>query len=231
MIVIGPYIAEGEAEGPIPSLVGSAYGRILELGPGSGSQITRFDKSKVEKIYGVEPVEALHNALRARVKEASLESAYEIVPCGIQDYDVLAKNGITEGSLDCIVSVQVRASWPLSTSAGVDVLNIVVVTVLCSVPNPEESVKVLWKLLKPGGKLIVFEHGRNNDAVTRIIQYMYDPVWSFLIGDCHLTRPIRNTLVNAGEWKGIELREDPEEDAETCCLPRVCGTLTKEGSA
>ena len=37
---------------------------ILELGPGIGNQIPRYDVDKIRKVYGVEPNIALHGSSR-----------------------------------------------------------------------------------------------------------------------------------------------------------------------
>ena len=46
------------------------------------------------------------------------------------------------------------------------------VQVLCSVPEPREMVKRLYGLLKPGGRMIVYEHVRAADQFSRLVQSM-----------------------------------------------------------
>ena len=121
---------------------------MLELGPGIGSQLPRYDKSKVTKVYGVEPCLHLHDALRKQVKESGLTDIYEILPCGIEDVMGLKKHGVTLSSIDTVLSVQV----------------------LCSVPDPDEMMRRLYALMKPGGKLIVYEHVKSMDSVSMMVQ-------------------------------------------------------------
>ncbi|MCJ1476582.1 hypothetical protein MMC13_005248 [Lambiella insularis] len=144
----GPQFTTNENESAVPSLVASAYGTVLELGPGSGNQLPRMDRSKITKIYGVEPVASLHPALRLSIKKNKLDDVYQIVPCGIEAEKDIKKYGVAPGSIDTILSVQV----------------------LCSVPYPEEDVRRLYKLLKPGGQLVIYEHVGNNDAITAFVQ-------------------------------------------------------------
>lgn len=49
-------------------------------------------------------------------------------------------------------------------------------------------------------------------------------VWPVLIGGCRLDRPIRETLLKAGNWQAVDIESDmkPHE-----LLPRVWGTLVK----
>ena len=121
---------------------------VLEIGPGSGNQLSRYDKSKVDRIYGVEPNVDLHAALRATVKECGLSDVYTIVPCGIEDVDMLGKYGVEREIIDTVLSVQV----------------------LCGVPRPKEVVRELYRLLKPGGQMIVYEHAESDDFISRLVQ-------------------------------------------------------------
>lgn len=135
-------------ENRVPKLVSQASGIVVEIGPGSGNQLSRYDASKVTKIYGIEPNAGLHEKLRARVKEAKLDDIYTIIPCGIENVSELEKYGISEESVDTLLTCQV----------------------LCSVPQPEETVHHMYRLLKHGGKLIAYEHIRSQDSVSRTVQ-------------------------------------------------------------
>ena len=145
---LGPSIAKADQETSVPSLVAEASGVVLELGPGIGSQLARYDKSKITKVYGVEPCSYLHEALRKQVKECGLDDIYEIVPCGIEDVTGLKKHGIRLGTFDSVLSVQV----------------------LCSVPDPNEIMRRIYALMKPSGQLIVYEHVKSTDSLTGMVQ-------------------------------------------------------------
>ncbi|MCJ1323108.1 hypothetical protein MMC15_008460 [Xylographa vitiligo] len=144
----GPGFTANENESAVPDLVASAYGVVVELGPGSGNQLPRMDASKIEKVYGVEPVTSLHAALRLSIKENKMDDIYHVVPGSIEDESALEKFGITPGTVDTIISIQV----------------------LCSVPHPQETLRRLYQLLKPGGQIIVYEHIQNMDMVSRQMQ-------------------------------------------------------------
>lgn len=121
---------------------------MVELGPGSGNQASRYDASKVTKIYGIEPNAGLHEKLRTRIKQAKLDDIYTIIPCGVENVSELEKYGISEESVDTVLTCQV----------------------LCSVPEPEETAHHLYRLLKRGGKLIAYEHIKSQDSVSRTVQ-------------------------------------------------------------
>lgn len=145
---LGPGSAESEEDSPVPALVHEAYGRVVELGPGTGQQLGRLDPAKITRIYGIEPNVALHPELRARITKAGLENVYIIVPCGIEDRTELKKYGIESGSIDTVLCIKV----------------------LCSVPEPERMTRDLYGLLKPGGQLLLSEHVRSKNVLSRLIQ-------------------------------------------------------------
>ncbi len=140
--------AEQERETVLPSLISQTYGTVLEVGPGSGSQLSRLDASKVTKVFGVEPTLDLHGELRASIKQAGLTDVYTIVPSGIDDTQQLRKYGIENDSIDTLLVIQV----------------------LCCVPQPEKTVRELYGLLKPGGQLIVYEHVKSEDMISKLMQ-------------------------------------------------------------
>jgi len=134
------------------------YGTVLEVGAGSGNWadvLARFSNvnsdagtdglrnrknphGAITKIYGVEPNPISAKALKERVKEVGLQDVYQVVPVGIEFVDdPSAWNGTIEpGSIDCIVGV----------------------LCMCSIPEPEKNMKMLYRLLKPGGHWFVYEH-------------------------------------------------------------------------
>jgi SAM-dependent methyltransferase len=136
-------------------------GVVLDIGPGAGYWVNLYaeterlkgspastsddGRSKITKIYGVEPNPGLHASLSKRVHEAGLEDVYEILPVGIQSLshatikDTHYKTRtIEKGSVDCIVSL----------------------LCLCSIPDPEANIIELYSYLKKGGRWYVFEHVR-----------------------------------------------------------------------
>lgn len=85
---------------------------MLDLGPGSGNQVHRFDASKIEHVYGVEPNTAFTDFFMKRLRATQLGSdgKYTLVPCGLEEADVLERFGVVEGMFDCVVSMQVMVS-------------------------------------------------------------------------------------------------------------------------
>jgi SAM-dependent methyltransferase len=135
----------------VPSLVRSAQGKILELGPGPGNQIHRYDPSLVNFIYAVDPNPHYGDNIAAKLKNVNLQDKYKLLACGIEDSEILRREGITEGSMDTVLSIQV----------------------LCSVGDVKSVMREVWKLLRPGGSFVFWEHERNKDTATAMAQSTY----------------------------------------------------------
>lgn len=131
--VYGPLIRTGCSQDVSP-LINQARGVVLDIGPGNGEWLALFDKTKVTKIYGVEPNADHHVALRQKIKEAGLADIYEIVPVGIQDVGPFLE--AEKGGVDSVVTIHC----------------------LCSIKQPREMIGTLYGYLAKGGSWIVFEH-------------------------------------------------------------------------
>ena len=222
-LVIAPQMTiEQRASSPVASLVAKASGVILDLGPGTGSQLPLLDASKITKVYGIELNTKLFPDLRRNIKKAGLEDVYTIVPCGVENVQILKEYGITENSVDSIIALRV----------------------LCSVPNPEQTLSSLYRMLKPGGQMIVYEHVKHRKIMPMLYQglpsskhqrsnyllkqYVLDllsTVWPTMIG-CELDRSTGQTLERVGKWSQIELKESGF-DSNILVFPHVYGRLVK----
>lgn len=86
--------------------------------------------------------------------------------------------------------------------------------------------KEMYKLLRAGGQMIVYEHVRSEDSVSRFVQKVYNVVWPFAMGNCHLDRRTGRYLLEAGSWLVVEL-EMPKEEDDWSLFPHVTGRLVK----
>ncbi|KAL8858901.1 MAG: hypothetical protein Q9178_004580 [Gyalolechia marmorata] len=203
-MIKAPKVAEKDVQKGVPALIASATGTVIEIGPGSGNQVSRYDRSKVTKIYGIEPTVSLHPKLRENIKKAGLSDIYTIVPCGIQDIKTLQQYGINQEAFDTVLSVQV----------------------FCSIPNPKEMAAALWRLLKPEGTMIVFEHVKSQDFVASKVQDLYNIVWPYAFQGCQLNRDTARTFREAGNWAKVDIQLSTPEDAWQA-IPHISGRLTK----
>lgn len=144
-------------------------GVVLEVGPGSGLWVDVFSarhgrgdqagddaqsssaRGKITRVYGVEPNASHHAALRRAVEAAGLQDVYEIVPVGIED--------LSSTSASASAAVGARKKWEGSIEPG-SVDCVVTILCLCSIPDPEQHIRELYELLRPGGRWYVYEHVR-----------------------------------------------------------------------
>ncbi|KAK4448244.1 S-adenosyl-L-methionine-dependent methyltransferase [Podospora aff. communis PSN243] len=195
-------------------------GTVLEIGAGSGLWVNLFtpdhctsqsttpvpgERTAITKVFGVEPNASVHGDLKRNIAAAKLENTYEIVPVGIED--ALASGRIPEGGVDCIVSV----------------------LCLCSIPDPDKNIALLYKCLKPGGRWYVFEHVRTFEEQGRFMRWyqaLVNIFWPRLIGGCYIDRDTTTSLQRAGPWTDIDLAQPPAEEWFHT-VPHIFGILTK----
>lgn len=88
---------------------------------------------------------------------------------------------------------------------------VVATLVFCSIPDPEKALQEVYRVLKPGGFFLLFEHVRKNTPITGKILDGLTPVWKHIAGGCHLNRDPERTLLSLGFkteskeviWKGL----------------------------
>ena len=63
--------------------------------------------------------------------------------------------------------------------------------VLCTVDDPEATLREVARVLRPGGRLLTFEHVRSDAPKTAKWQDRFERPWGWFAGGCH---PNRDTL-------------------------------------
>jgi ubiquinone/menaquinone biosynthesis C-methylase UbiE len=69
---------------------------------------------------------------------------------------------------------------------------------LCTIQEPAPALDEMRRVLRPGGRLLFVEHGLAPDQGVRKWQNWLTPAWRRLSGGCHLNRPIRTMIEDAG---------------------------------
>ena len=141
-------------------VVPQASGRVLEIGIGTGLNLAFYDRSRVERLVGVDPAEEMHALARRRSLRAGLP--VELVPVTAE------RLPLPSGSIDCVVCT----------------------FTLCSIPDVLAALREMRRVLKPGGEFLFCEHGLAPDAGVRAWQHRLTPIWKPLAGGCHLDRDI-----------------------------------------
>lgn len=145
-----------------------AQGRVLEIGMGSGINIPFYDPEKVEMVWGLEPSEGMRRKAKSNLINAPFDVQWIDLP-----------------------SEQI----PLDTNSADTIM---LTYTLCTIPNWQQALEEMRRVLKPQGKLIFCEHGEAPDEDVRRWQQRMNPLWKKLAGGCNLNRPIPSLLTESG---------------------------------
>ncbi|GLI75133.1 hypothetical protein PoHVEF18_003386 [Penicillium ochrochloron] len=209
----------------IPPLLKTASGIVLDIGPGTGSQMHLLRSPAITAIYGAEPCVGLHGDLHSKAVAEGLESKYHILKCGAASAELIpALEATGTGVVDA------------HKANGRGIFDtIICVRVLCSVPQMEKTIQELYALLKPGGRVLVTEHVVNpwrtakGSILARVAQGVYQLLgWSFFIGDCCMDRDTEGALRKAADGDGGWESVDIERSFGWSPLPYISGVLVKK---
>lgn len=212
-----------EMPGQTVALVGTAKGRVLDIGPGTGEVLHRFNPKQITELWGVEPATDMHPKLKKNAEKLGLGDNFHALACGAEP--------------DSLVPALAKAG--LLGKGGEGVFDdICLVRVICGVPQPQETIHGLYRALKPGGRFIVSEHVINpwpnsseGSPIGRVLQFFWHNIagWRWLMGGCEMERDTRQWLLDAakedGGWSSVDL----EYVNGWACVPFIVGTLTKKG--
>lgn len=172
--VVPPLISCACAAKPImkqrAKVVPRAYGNVLEIGCGSGTNFDFYAHNDVERLYALEPSRGMIK--RARKKAAGLGwgNRIEFLETGAEAVE------LDDDSIDTVV----------------------ITFVLCTIPDWEGALKEAARVLKPEGQVLFSEHGLSPDESVAKWQRRVEPVWKPLAGGCHLTRNTGQMLTRSG---------------------------------
>ncbi len=97
------------------------------------------------------------------------------------------------------VPVTVREGFAESLPAADASVDVVVSSlVLCSVAEPSAVLAEAIRVLKPGGRLLFYEHVRSTHRVLAAAEDLLTPLWSRLAGGCHPNRDTAASIAAAG---------------------------------
>jgi ubiquinone/menaquinone biosynthesis C-methylase UbiE len=150
------------------ALVPQAQGKVLEIGMGTGRNLPFYDRRKVTQLVGVDPALQMHSLARRRSAQADLD--VELVGLRAE------RLPLPDESFDTVVCTYT----------------------LCSIDHPVAALREVWRVLKPGGQFLFCEHGRAPDAGVARWQARIQPLWTPMMGGCHLDRDVPALLREAG---------------------------------
>ena len=149
-------------------IVPLAEGRVLEIGIGSGLNLSFYDPQRVEVVVGVDPSADMQRLARDRAARCQIPVEMIALELG-----------------------QIQAE-----DASFD--DIVCTFTLCTIPDAVAALGEMRRVLKPGGRLLFCEHGLAPDLPVARWQKRLTPLWKPLAGGCHLDRDIPALITAGG---------------------------------
>jgi ubiquinone/menaquinone biosynthesis C-methylase UbiE len=144
-------------------------GEVLEVGAGTGASLPHYPRG-VSRLILTEPDRHMRTRLEAMVRSGNHR------PTTILDTS-LPGLPLEDGSCDAAVSL----------------------LVLCSVPDLDEALADLHRVLRPGGRLAFLEHVAAEGKPHRYKwQRRVEPIWKRVADGCHLTRRTEEAIRHAG---------------------------------
>jgi ubiquinone/menaquinone biosynthesis C-methylase UbiE len=120
-------------------VVSQAAGDVLEIGFGTGLNLPYYS-ADVRKLTLLDDAELLPGRVAKRIEDCRAGGIERLITSA-------ERLPLADASLDCVVST----------------------LTLCSIPDVIAALREIRRVLKPGGKLLLLEHGRSND--TRIARW------------------------------------------------------------
>jgi ubiquinone/menaquinone biosynthesis C-methylase UbiE len=123
---------------------------------------------EVDKVYAIEPSELAKQLAGERVSESPVPIEF----AGLNGEKLPLANDSVDAALSTFT--------------------------LCTIPDVDQALSELYRVLKPGGHVHFLEHGLAEDPGVVKWQHRFNGVQQFVCGGCNLDRPIDRLLRDAG---------------------------------
>ena len=144
-----------------------ASGDVLELAVGTGLSLPLYPASA--RVVGVDLSEEMLAIARTRIAECSIGDRVRVEPGDVQAL------GYPAESFDGVVSTYT----------------------FCTIPDPAAAAREAFRVLRPGGRFLLVEHGPSTSRVAYAAQRALDPLFVRFQAD-HITRDPVPYVAGAG---------------------------------
>lgn len=176
-------------------LIAQARGRVLEIGAGNGANLPCYTPAATDVVL-LEPSRAMLAEAEQRSQTLHDPGRFSFVVGGAEALP------FPDQSFDTVIAC----------------------LVFCTIPDVENSAREAFRVLKPGGQFLFFEHVAHPRENVRRWQERINPLWKKLACGCHLNRDTATTFRAAGfQFMEFEAFEHPK-------VPALAGAIIR-GSA
>jgi ubiquinone/menaquinone biosynthesis C-methylase UbiE len=91
---------------------------------------------------------------------------------------------------------------------------------LCSIPQIDQALAEIYRVLKPGGRFFFVEHGLSPDPGIQTWQNLLTPLQKRIAGGCHINRNMRQLIEQ--QFDAVDVDADYAEK-----IPKVAGYFYK----
>ncbi len=145
-----------------------ASGKVLEIGIGSGLNLTYYNHKKVDTLIGIDPSVETWELNKNKVEH--LKFNFNFVKAFAEELPFQEKT----------------------------FNNIVITYSLCTIKDPQTALAEVIRVLKPNGKLLFCEHGLAPDDQIAYWQNKINPYWKRIGGGCNLNKNIPQLITKNG---------------------------------
>lgn len=75
---------------------------------------------------------------------------------------------------------------------------VIATLVFCTIPDPEQALREIQRVCKPGGRVLFFEHVKMKQPVLATLQEVLNPFWKKICDGCQLNRNTSQLIQNSG---------------------------------
>src|SRR5712692_5095478 len=156
--------------------VGQAHGVVLEVGAGGGQNFPFYNPTRVVRVEAVEPDEAMLVEARRRLTAAPIPIT------------------LTRAPVEALPFPDAHFE------------SAVVTLVLCSARDPKRGLREIWRVLKPGGTLLLLEHVRAQGRRAAWVQDALVPLTTRCMGNDHWNRVTLSMILQTG-FQATQVRQ------------------------
>ncbi|MAJ44676.1 MAG: SAM-dependent methyltransferase [Candidatus Marinimicrobia bacterium] len=149
-------------------IVPLAFGKVLEIGIGSGLNFDFYNFEVVDEVVGVDP--AVSSVAIAKSRSSQYNSKISFIE------ETAESIPLESETFDCVV-------------IGYS---------LCTIPDPMLALAEVNRLLKPSGSIFFMEHGLAPEESVQKWQHRIAPGWKKIAGGCNLNRNIEELILSGG---------------------------------